>query len=56
MACVEAEIDARHGSEVSVQAEKSINAIASSGARVRVYGTDDRTKSEESSGGKVNFR
>jgi len=41
VACVDAEIDASSGSNASVHADKSINADASSGARIRVYGAHE---------------
>jgi hypothetical protein len=53
--CAEVEIDASGGSDASVHANSSLNADASSGSRIRVYGAHEEIDFEVSSGGKVDF-
>lgn len=54
VACTEAEIKASGGSGAAVRAE-SINADASSGARIHVYGAHEEIEVEVSGGGEVDF-
>lgn len=54
--CAAAAVDASTGSHVSVFADKSIDADASSGSRIRIYGTQEKTKIDVSSGGKIDFK
>lgn len=54
VACTEAEIDASGGSGAAVHAE-SINADASGGASIHVYGAHEEVEVEVSSGGEVDF-
>lgn len=53
--CAKVEIDTRSGSNASVHVDKSINADASSGSRIRVYGAHNEVEIDVSSGGKVDF-
>ena len=53
--CADVEIEASSGSEASVHADKRINADASSGASVRVYGAHEKIEIETSSGGDIDF-
>jgi len=55
VACMDAEIDASTGAQASVHVDQSINADASSGARIRVYGAHEKVKVKSSSGGTVEF-
>lgn len=53
--CAEVEIDASSGSQTSVHADKLIKADASSGSRIRVYGTHAMDEVDVSSGRKIVF-
>ena len=53
--CADVEIDASSGSDASVHADKLIDANASSGASIRVYGAHEDIKIETSSGGDIDF-
>jgi hypothetical protein len=55
VSCAEVMVDASSGSNVSVNAERSIDANASSGAIVRVCGAHELTEVETSSGGSIDF-
>lgn len=55
VACADVEIDASSGSNASVNADKSINADASSGGKIRVYGAHEKVEVDTSSGGEIKF-
>ena len=53
--CADVGIDASSGPGASVYADKRIDANASSGASVRVYGAHEEIEIETSSGGGIDF-
>jgi hypothetical protein len=53
--CVDVEIQASGGSRASVHADKNINADASSGASIRVYGAHEEVEINSRSGGAITF-
>lgn len=53
--CMDAQIDASSGAQASVHVDQSIQADASSGAKIRVYGAHEKVKVENSGGGSVDF-
>lgn len=55
LACINVDVDASSGGHASVNASKSLNADASSGGSITVYGKSLEVQVESSSGGSVSF-